>query len=433
MLQKISRGDVYFYNFGFDYDGSVEGKNRPCVVISNDKGNNFGTTALVAPITTRSKDSCKPWQVHYYNGNISQVILCEQIKTVNISKLYNYQGRLDTLTMRAVDEALAIELDLNIAEKELNATEFLNRLDVALDKIIARRMTSFENKISDIITKTISAKHDIKINYEELCNRLTNKSNEITNSNDTLITGINDIKLLFNKNADSLDKILSSLINLYKSIDTSSGITTAIENNKFLGKNDISSSEKQTKKSRYTLDEAKAMVEDYYNMDRAKFMSKYNLKDRTMCNNRLATMKKILKKNDIDYRNIKNKITVYNINDLTEQERKEKFSRYLKGNTTLATINSKEKIVDAEILDVKTNENTSNKRSRSNWQPRINYENVEELLAFIEECNKNSVTYICDKYGLTQKQLTNRKYLITKSLKERNIPFTMIRKSRKDV
>ena len=117
MLQKINRGDVYFYNFGFDYDGSVEGKNRPCVIISNNKGNNYGTTALVAPITTRSKESCKPWQVHYYNGDKSQIILCEQIKTVNVSKLYNYQGHLDTLTMRAVDEALAIEFDLMLLKK----------------------------------------------------------------------------------------------------------------------------------------------------------------------------------------------------------------------------------------------------------------------------------------------------------------------------
>ena len=63
----------------------------------------------------------------------------------------------------------------------------------------------------------------------------------------------------------------------------------------------------------------------------------------------------------------------------------------------------------------------------------INYEDVDGLIAFIEECNINSVSYICNKYGLTQKQLSNRKYLITKSLKDRNIPFTMIKKSRKDV
>ena len=220
MLQKINRGDVYFYNFGFDYDGSVEGKNRPCVVVSNDRGNNYGTTALVAPITTRSKESCKSWQVHYYNGTKSQVILCEQIKTVNISKLYNYQGRLDALTMRAVDEALAIEFDLDVTQREQDSTEFLNKLDTSLDRVIARRLISFENKISETISRTISDTNRTKTNYEEFCNQIINKITELMSKNDNedVLKGIDEIKSLFNKNVDNLDKILSSLINLYKNL-----------------------------------------------------------------------------------------------------------------------------------------------------------------------------------------------------------------------
>lgn len=436
MLQKINRGDVYFYNFGFDYDGSVEGKNRPCVIISNDKGNTFGTTALVAPITTRSKASCKPWQVHFYNGDKSQVILCEQIKTVNISKLYNYQGRLDVLTMKAVDEALAIEFDLNVTQREQDSTEFLHRLDDVLERVITRRITTFENKISDIVSKAIVEASDAKNSYEELCNQVIEKVTNVVSNNTDVINGINEIKLVFNKSADNLDKILNSLINLYKTIDTSiidksldinvhkiveeatvkslekkveTDITEFTQNVKTIAKTDV------TKRVRYTLEEAKSMVEDYYNMNRTEFMSKYNLKDQIMCNNRLTTMKNILKKNGIDYRNIKNHVTVRNIRDLPEEE-KRKYKKYLKDTES-----------QLENTVIKTD------RRNTKWQPKINYENVPELLDFIKECNENSVSYICDKYGLTKKQLSDRKYLIGKSLKDRNIPFTMIKKSRKGI
>lgn len=452
MLQKINRGDVYFYNFGFDYDGSVEGKNRPCVIVSNDKGNNFGTTALVAPITTRSKESCKPWQVHYYNGSKSQIILCEQIKTVNISKLYNYQGRLDVLTMRAVDEALAIEFDLNVTQKEQDNTEFLQRLDIALSKITDMHLNKYDKKINEIITNALYTANSYKDRYEQMCNEIIEKVITVTsNKNEDIMKGIDDIKTVFNKNANSLDKILGSLINLYKNINNDKFIPMtksvminsdmSFKNNiqqditntsdKIKQVNDSKESIKNTSeknkitRSKYTVEDAQQMLADYYDMPRNVFMNKYQLSDKIQCNNRLTTMRNILKKNGMDYKNIKNHVVVYNINDLSEEEKQAKFAKYLGENKTLAMISNS---------DFKNTDNISTHSSRrSNWQPAIDYENVQGLLDFIKECNDNSVSYICDKYGLTKKQLSNRKYLITKSLKDRNIPFIMIKKSRKDV
>ena len=428
MLQKINRGDVYFYNFGFDYDGSVEGKNRPCVIISNNKGNNYGTTALVAPITTRSKESCKPWQVHYYNGDKSQIILCEQIKTVNVSKLYNYQGHLDTLTMRAVDEALAIEFDLNVTQKEQTSTEFLHRLDAAMIKITEAHLTRYDKKVNKIITNALSITNSYKNTYKQMCDEIIDKITTVIGSKyGDVITELNDIKLIFNKNSDNIDKVLSSLITIYENLNTtiqSSDMTLpTFEQNTIEVKS--TNDEKEIKrKPRYTLEDAQTMVEDYYNMTRPEFMLKYDLKNQTACDNRLTTMKNILKKNGIDYKNIKNKVTVYNLNDLSEDEKREKFSKYLRGNRTLAVVNN-------ESIN-KTQDNSTSSKRNVNWQPAINYDNIQELLDFIDECNKNSVTFICDKYGLTKKQLSNRKYLITQSLKARNIPYTIIRKSRKD-
>ena len=406
MLQKINRGDVYFYDFGYNYDGSIEGKIRPCVIVSNDKGNNFGTTALVAPITTRTKESCKPWQVHFQNGDKSQVILCEQIRVVNISKLRDYQGRLDILTMRAVDEALAIELNLNIAQKEHDSTEFLHRLDVALDRIINKRLNNRENKVTD---KTGDSSE-----YKEI------------------ISGILEIKNLFNKNSNNLDTILTTLINLYKDMNVQS-LGSKIKNDET--ESHTHENRKVNKRTKYTVEYAKTLVTDYYDLDKNAFMTKYDLKDKIAVNNKLTTMRAILKRNGIDYKNIKNHITIYNINDLSEEEKQTNFSKYLKNNKTLSVVKTFEE-VKKTIMDERESQKLEKSKTsarNANWQPKINYEDIDGLLEFLKECNENSVSYICDKYGLTQKQLSNRKYLISKSLKERNIPFTMIKKSRKDV
>lgn len=451
MLQKISRGDVYFYDFGFDYDGSVEGKNRPCVIISNDKGNNYGTTALVAPITTRSKESCKPWQVHFQNGTKSQIILCEQIKTVNIAKLYRYQGKLDALTMKAVDEALTIEFDLNVTQREQDSVEFLYRLDIALMKITNNHLNNYDKKINEIITNALYTANSCKDKYEELCNNVVNKVTEVVSNNKDVIDGITEIKSIFNKNAENIDKILSSLINLYKDMNSKQehinihnlvekGMVKELEkqvDSKIL--ETVTESNKTISKSihsRYTVDYAKEFIKDYYNMERKSFMSKYNLKDTVMINNRLTTMKNLLKRNNIDWKNIKNNITIYNVNDLSEEEKQTKFSKYLKKNETLSIINTTDKTCrEPEEYGLNDTSNYKggcglNKGCKLTHRAEAFEYSVENCLAFVDECNKYSINELCEKYDLTKKQFSNRKYLICKWLKDQGVSFKIVKYKR---
>lgn len=447
MLQKISRGDVYFYDFGFDYDGSVEGKNRPCVIISNDKGNNYGTTALVAPITTRSKESCKPWQVYFQNGTKSQIILCEQIKTVNIAKLYRYQGKLDALTMKAVDEALAIEFDLNVTQREQDSVEFLHRLDYALDRIIGKQLAKYEMKINDIISNAIANVDNSKNEYEELCNKVINKVSEIVSNNTTVLDGINDIKRVFNQNALNLDKILASLINLYKNINISTvapinvhetlqktqteelKIETNDNTNEFISK---TVNKVKTRRPKYTIEFAKQFIEEYYHGDRQAFLDKYDLHDNITINNRLTTMKNLLKRNEINWLDIKNKVKVYNINDLSEEEKQAKFANYLKNNAT-NTLDKKPREPEEYGLNDTSNYKGGcgqNKGSKQSVRAERFEYSIENCLAFVDECNKNSVEQMCKTYNLTNKQFANRKYLICKWLKEQGVSFKIVKYKR---
>lgn len=441
MLQKINRGDVYFYNFGSEFDGSVEGKNRPCVIISNDKGNNFGTTALVAPITTRSKESCKPWQVHYTNGNKSQVILCEQIKTVNISKLYNYQGKLSALTMRAVDEALAIEFDLNVTQREQDSTEFLHRLDIALMKVTNNHLTNYGNKITEIITNALHTTNNYKHGCEQLYNTVAEKVNN-DSSNKEVLDGIAEIKSIFNKNAENLDKILTTLINLYKDMKNGQNATftsaaSYLESSSKDNENDNGvRNEVKSSHPRYTVEFAKQFIEDYYRGDRNEFLNKYELQDTVTINNRLTTMKNLLKRNGINWRNIKDDVKVYNVNDMTPEEQISTFGKIIKTNKTNIVNDNADKsnLVPEEYgINDTSNYKSGNGQNRGcKYATRLtSFEySVENCLAFVEECNTHSIEEMCENHNLTNKQFTNRKYLICKWLKEQGISFKVVKYKR---
>lgn len=425
MLQKINRGDVYFYNFGFDYDGSIEGKCRPCVIVSNDKGNNHGTTALVAPITTRSKESCKPWQVHFQNGTKSQIILCEQIKVINIAKLYNYQGRLDVLTMRAVDEALAIEFDLNVTQKEQDSTEFLRRLDNTLDRIVNKYLNDYNVRLNE------------KLNLISNNNISNNDFNDIKND-------INEIKSIFNQNADNMDKMLSSLIDLFTKLKSNEVSITKDASSKQIKSKSVKSKLRNSK-PKYTVEYARDVVTDYYNMDRESFMTKYSLNNTSQVNNKLTTLRGILKRNGIDYKNIKHKITVYNLNDLNDDEREKLLKNTKIDKNKLNTnhlnneINNSSDIKDSNLEVYKTanrcgtNSNPGyNKgvKHTPNRFERFDY-TVENCLDFIEEWNTTPIELLSDKYQVTNKQISQRKYLICKWLVKHNVEFKVCNKRKK--
>lgn len=89
---------------------------------------------------------------------------------------------------------------------------------------------------------------------------------------------------------------------------------------------------------------------------------------------------------------------------------------------------SEEVIESSNIDDNKKHKNSFANRRLSGWQPKINYDDIEGCLNFLQECNEHSTNEICEKYNITKKQLSNRKYLIRNSLIKRNIEFTIVDK-----
>ena len=109
----IKRGDVYYADLA-GVKGSEQGGIRPVVVVQNDKGNRYSKTIIVAPISKKMSKPPIPTHVIFSNSALSYVsmILCEQLRTIDKSRLGQWICTLDKKTMEKIDHAIMVSLAL---------------------------------------------------------------------------------------------------------------------------------------------------------------------------------------------------------------------------------------------------------------------------------------------------------------------------------
>ncbi|MDN4606326.1 type II toxin-antitoxin system PemK/MazF family toxin [Sporosarcina highlanderae] len=111
----IKRGDVFFADLS-PVVGSEQGGTRPVLVIQNDIGNRFSPTVIVAAITAQIQKAKLPTHVEIkaerYGFERDSVILLEQVRTIDKSRLTDKITHLDEVVMEQVDEALEISFGL---------------------------------------------------------------------------------------------------------------------------------------------------------------------------------------------------------------------------------------------------------------------------------------------------------------------------------
>lgn len=111
-VNKFARGQIWWIEDNINYDGNIQGKSRLCVIVSNDLNNSNSTILTVIPLTTQIKRLDIPTHITFYVNNVQNMTLCEHIKTVNMSKLYDYQGICDEELMLKIDDTIKIALGL---------------------------------------------------------------------------------------------------------------------------------------------------------------------------------------------------------------------------------------------------------------------------------------------------------------------------------
>ena len=117
----MKRGEVYLADLS-PVQGSEQGGKRPVVIIQNNVGNRHSPTVIVAAITGKINKAKIPTHVEIskdtYKLDMDSVILLEQIRTVDKTRLEEKLTYLDEDKMAEVDRALMISLGLNVNMEE---------------------------------------------------------------------------------------------------------------------------------------------------------------------------------------------------------------------------------------------------------------------------------------------------------------------------
>lgn len=112
-MKIIKRGDIFYANLN-PVVGCEQNGVRPVLIIQNDKGNENSLTTIVAPISTK-KFKLLPTHIlikHFNKITKDSIVLLEQIRTIDKSRIGNYIGSLDNNQMLEIDKAIYISLDL---------------------------------------------------------------------------------------------------------------------------------------------------------------------------------------------------------------------------------------------------------------------------------------------------------------------------------
>lgn len=115
MFQKYLRGQVWVYTPEDEKESTyVQKGKRPCVIVSNDVANYHSKTVVVLPCTTAIKNDI-PTHVHFKNveNGLVNVVMAEQIVTIDKRQIGEYVGMLDETTMSEINTAMMLELGIN--------------------------------------------------------------------------------------------------------------------------------------------------------------------------------------------------------------------------------------------------------------------------------------------------------------------------------
>ena len=99
--------------------GSEQGGRRPVLIIQNDVGNLHAPTVIAVPLTGSTRKPTLPTHVSIPSGEgglwRSSIVLCEQVRTLEKTRLVRRLGALSAQSMRQVEQALFVSLDMTCA------------------------------------------------------------------------------------------------------------------------------------------------------------------------------------------------------------------------------------------------------------------------------------------------------------------------------
>lgn len=114
-MVTVTRGDIVLCDLN-PFQGTEQGGQRPVVIIQINRANQASPHTIIIPVTSKIRRTLLPSHVFIPSGNggLNQdsVILCEQIRVIDKSRIIRVLGHLDDEYIIAIENALCIILGI---------------------------------------------------------------------------------------------------------------------------------------------------------------------------------------------------------------------------------------------------------------------------------------------------------------------------------
>lgn len=112
----VKRGDIYYADLS-PVVGSEQGGIRPVLIVQNDVGNKYSPTVIAAAITSQKYKTRLPTHISVNADDCGlakdSVVLLEQVRTIDKTRLKEHMGTLDNSEMNRIDKALSVSFGLS--------------------------------------------------------------------------------------------------------------------------------------------------------------------------------------------------------------------------------------------------------------------------------------------------------------------------------
>lgn len=115
MERNITRGDIFYANLDGTI-GSEQSGIRPVIVVQNDIGNKYSPTTIIVPLTKKVRLKINQpthfWINPFGNIRFDSIVLTEQIRVIDKSRLKEKIGVMNNKAMQEIDNKILIALGL---------------------------------------------------------------------------------------------------------------------------------------------------------------------------------------------------------------------------------------------------------------------------------------------------------------------------------
>ncbi len=121
MEERVYRGQIYYIH-QTEVTGSEQEGGRPAVIVSNDVGNEYSRVVEVVFLTTKEKAPL-PTHVAINSTSKPSTALCEQIESIDKSRIGRYINEVSPGEMKRLEKAMLLSLQIDTTLRGTKALE----------------------------------------------------------------------------------------------------------------------------------------------------------------------------------------------------------------------------------------------------------------------------------------------------------------------